>query len=659
MSPYSALFSPGRIGSMETKNRLFMAPMVRNYADERGMVTPKYQAHIARIARGGVGAMILEASYISQDGKGFANELGIHSDDVIPGLRTLVETAHAQGAKIGPQLYHAGRQTASAVTGMPIVAPSAVPDPTINEVPLELSVQEIHRIVNDFVQAARRAKEAGCDFVELHGAHGYLITQFLSIFSNMRQDDYGGSFENRLRFLVEVVEAVREAVGPTFPVTVRLSGEEMVPAGLTLDDTVQIARRLEFLRVNGLHISAGNYASYELGYMIQPMAIPDGPLVPLAEAVKAAVEIPVIAVGKIRTPQLANDVIASGKADFVALGRSLLADADWPKKAQEGRAEDIDKCIACNQGCISRLFDNLDVWCTVNPETSREQYYAKPPAEPMRRMVVIGGGPAGMEAAKVAAERTHQVVLFEESDHLGGQLNAAAAAPYRPGWEEFRQYLLHEMDRLHIDIRLNTRATPEMIAREGADMAIVAIGSSPIRMKIPGIEGANVIIARDLLEGKVTAKGRVIVAGGGCAGAQTAEYLAARGHEVTIVEMFGVIAQDAPRAERELLLDRLNKQGVKIQMETKIMRIEEHGVVVQRPAGLETMPADTVVICLGAQPNDGMAEALKDIVKDVKIVGDAVHARRVTDATVEAARAALGLPVEGETGMEGDQQKAA
>jgi len=649
--PYPTLFSPGKIGRMTVKNRLFMAPMVRNYATDDGLATPRYLAHIARIARGGVGGMILEASYISQDGKGFSNELGIHTDAVIPGLRELVKAAHEHGAVIGPQLYHGGRQTSSAVTGKPIVAPSAIPDPTINEVPQALSVEEIRTLVTAYGLGAARAKEAGCDFVEIHGAHGYLITQFLSRFSNVREDQYGGSWDNRMRFLVEVVETVRQTVGPEFPVMVRLSGEEQVPLGLTIEETMHICKRLESLRVDAVHISAGNYASYERGYMIQPMAIPDGPLVPLAERVKSEVRIPVITVGKIRTPELAEEVVHSGKADFVALGRLLLADPDWPVKAQEDRSEQIDTCIACNQGCISRLFENQDVWCTVNAECSRELEFATPPTM-KHRVLVAGGGPAGLSAAKTARERGHDVVLCEELDHLGGQLPAAFAAPHRPGWRELLEYLEEEMERLQVDVRLNTRVTPELAREIGADVAVIATGATPIRLTIPGAQGENVVTARDLLEGKVNAHGRVVVAGGGCAGAQTAEFLASRGHQVIIAEMLGAIAVDAPKAERELLLHRLEQLGVQILTETKIIRVGDGMVYVERPGGEETLPADTVVVCLGSTSDDDLPEKLHGIVNQVIVVGDALKPRRVTEAVIEGSTAVLSFDV-------GEARKAA
>ncbi len=640
---FPMLFSTGRIGGMETKNRLVMSPMVRNYADSDGMVTDKYFAHIDLIAKGGVGAMILEASYVSPEAKGFANQLGIHRDETIPGLRRLVNSAHENGAKIGPQLYHAGRQTSSQNSGMQPVAPSAIPDPTINEIPRELTVDEIRAIVDAFGQSARRAREAGCDFVEIHGAHGYLITQFLSEFSNKRTDDYGGSEENRMRFLREVVQAVRAMVGEDFPIIVRLSGDELVPNGIKPEFTVRIARELEAMGVDALHISAGNYASYALGLMIQPMAIPDAPLVYLAEQVKAAVSIPVITVGKIRYPEMAEQILRDGRADFIALGRSLLADQDWPRKAEEGHPEHINHCIACNQGCISRLFAQLDTWCTVNPITARELEFVQPPPERKMRVLVAGGGPAGMEAAKFAVGYGHDVTLYEKSDHLGGQLIAAAAAPYRSGWEELRSYLVSEMDRLAVDVRLNMELTADMAKSENADAVIVAVGSHPVRPSIPGIQSENVLLARDILEGHAAAKGRVVVAGGGCSGAQTAEYLADKGHEVTIVEMLGDIAVDAPSAERELLIARLQDRGVRIMTDTKILSIDEGRVNIQTPRGLDAIDAETVVLCLGSAPNNHLTEQLVKVIDEVVVVGDAVEARKVTEAMAEGALAARTL----------------
>ncbi len=636
------LFSEGVIGTMKTKNRLVMPPMVRNYADKDGLVTERYVDHIKRIAEGGVGMMILEASFISPEGKGFVNQLGVHSDSVLPGLKRLVAMAHAHGAVIGPQLYHAGRQTSQKNSGFQSVAPSAIREPLTGEMPKELTVPEIKKLVQQFAEAALRAKNAGCDFVEVHGAHGYLITQFLSPFSNQRADEYGGSEEKRLKFALDVIAAIRKSVGGDFPVIIRLSADELVPGGLTLTETVVIAKRLEEAGVDAIHVSIGNYASYPEGLMIPPMAVADGPLVQLAAGIKRAVTIPVIAVGKIRDPKMAEKIIAEKQADFVAIGRTLLADPEWPNKVQSGKLNEINPCIACNQGCISRLFAQQDVWCTVNPANGREEMFSKPIGK-KKTVVVVGGGPAGLSAARAAASRGHRVLLYEKSKYLGGQLFAAGAAPYREGWNEFRETLTRDIKRLRVEVHLDSEYTSKMAEKEQPDAIIVAVGSSPGQPKISGIDGANVIIARDLLEGKKRAKGDVVVVGGGCAGAQTAEYLAKRGHAVTIVEQAAQIALEAPMDERALLLIRLKKLGVKIENNTKVMEIGSKSVQVENAAGAGSIPAKTIVLCLGSYPNNGLAEELKQFVENTVVVGDAVSPRRVTDAVLEGALAALAI----------------
>lgn len=637
---FSILFSSTNIGSLKLKNRLVMPPMVRNYATEDGMVTDRYFAHIERIAKGGVGMLVLEASYISSEGKGFKNQLGVHNDAVVPGLCRLVKVAHKHEAAIGVQLHHAGRQTSSETTGQRPVAPSSIPDPTINEAPHRLTQEEIKDIVEKYGKSAGRAKEAGCDFVEIHGAHGYLITQFLSEFSNKRKDRYGGSFENRMRFALEVVSSVREAVGDNFPVTIRLSADEMVPDGLTVRETKKIAKELEQVGIDALHVSAGNYASYAKGKMISPMAIEDGPLVSHAQEIKSTVNIPVITVGKIRTPEMASSILEKDQADFIAIGRTLLADPDWPNKVMEDRLDEINPCIACNQGCIGRLFAQQDVLCTVNPETSREELFAKKPEE-KKKILIAGGGPAGMSAARTAAQRGHEVVLFEKENMLGGQLGAAGAAPHREGWNELLETLKRDIKRLGVDVRLGEELTIENAKRIKPDKVIVAIGSAAVIPNIPGVGRTQVTTSRAVLTNKAKATGDVLVAGGGCAGAQTAEYLAENGHNVTIVEMQESVALDAPTADRALLLERLKKLGVEFLTETKVMSIGEKHVIVEGVEGQKNINAQTVVICLGSFPNNGLAEELEEVVSDVEVVGDALEPRRVTEAMAEGALAVI------------------
>ncbi len=637
------LFTPGKIGSIETKNRIFMAPMVRNYAEPDGVVNDKYIAHWTRIARGGVGCMTLEASFVSPEGRGFARQIGIHDDGTIKGLQKLTAESHKQGAIAGVQLHHAGRQTSENITGESPVAPSSIKDPVMGETPRTLESEEIPKIIEAYAVAAERARAAEFDYIEVHAAHGYLITQFLSPFSNTRDDDYGGSFDNRFRFLLKTIDAIRQKAGEDFPMIVRLSGEELVEGGLTMEDTLEIAGRLEDLAVDALHISAGNYASFPQGYMIQPMAIQDGPLVRMAARVKEAVSIPVIAVGKIRSPELAEKVLNSEKADFIALGRPLLTDPDWPLKAMENRDTEINRCIACNQGCISRLFVQDDVWCTINPEVSREQRFERKTAPEKKKVLVAGGGPGGMQAAITAAEQGHEVVLLEKQNRLGGQLHAAAAAPHRIGWEELLQYMIQKIHRLEIEVRLNSEATVEVVKSENPDAVIVATGSTASSPPIEGISNKNVVQGRDILVGQASVKGKVIVAGGGATGAQVAEFLKDKGHPVTIVEMVEEIAADAAQSDGYLLIKRLEEKGVEFRIRTRIMEIREKSILVESDKGEEELKADTVVLCLGSQPDNSLGDALKDKVPRLVVVGDALEARQVTEAMAEGALAVMEL----------------
>ncbi|MFA4931130.1 MAG: FAD-dependent oxidoreductase [Patescibacteria group bacterium] len=634
---FPLLFTPGQIGPMTIKNRIVMPPMVRNYASSKGEVTPRYLAHIESIAKGGTGLLILEATFISPEGKGFTNELGIDKDSLITGLKKLVKVAHSHDAKIGVQLYHAGRQTHSSVTHKKPVAPSPISCPVMQEMPKQLTLNQITELENKYADGATRAQEAGMDFVEIHGAHGYLITQFLSNLSNQRKDKYGGNFTNRFRFLKNIVLKTKAILGNDFPIIVRLSADELMDNGIRIDETIKIARELEKLGVHALHISVGNYGSYNQGLLIPPMAIPPAPLVKYATQVKKAVKIPVITVGKIHQPELAEKILADKKADFIAIGRAVLADPEWPNKVKNDQQGQINHCISCNQNCISRLFVGQDVRCTVNPLCGFENKIKFTPTKKPQKILVTGGGPAGLYAAITLAKLGHQVTLYEKSKKLGGLLNLAEKTPYRDGISILKNHLINQVNQSSVKVKLGQIVDEKIINKEKPDILINASGSIANKPDLTGIDLKNVILSEQVLKGKAKLKKKLIVLGGGCQGAQVADLLASQKHRVTIIEMGPDIALEMPGDERELMLQRLAKNKAIIHTNTKVDRIENDGVIVTKGKGKTKLKADQIIICFGRRPNIDTYLPLKKLVKTTYNIGDSSQVGRLGDAIMQAA----------------------
>jgi len=644
---YQKLFESASMGSLRAKNRLIMAPMGTRLSSEVGGVTQRQIDYYAERAKGGVGAIITEVTCVDHPvGLTGPTNLSLHDNAFIAGHNELVEAVQTYGAKIFCQLVHAGRQTRPAsIKGMQPVAPSAIPCKFIGVTPRELTTGETEEIVQKFIEAAVRAKTAGYDGVELHGAHGYLIAQFMSASSNHRKDRYGGELRNRMRFPLEIIHGIRKELGSGFPLLFRFSAEEFVEGGRDLEESREVAKILEDAGVDALHVSAGTYDS--MPTMIEPMSYAQAWKIYMSESIKGVVHIPVIGVGAIRTPQVAEEILTAGKADFVALGRTLLADPHWPNKAKEGREEEIIPCISCNVGCIGeRVFRNLHIRCALNPLTGRESLKNQlGPAGKKKKVFVIGGGPAGMTAALYAARKGHEVTLFEKDRELGGQLNLASRSPGKEkiGW--FRDYLLNRMKAENIRAITGKAMTEETVLEESPDAAILATGAIPLVPDIPGIEGPSVCNAWEVLEGKREVRDRVVlIAGGGTVGCETALHLAPTNKRIIIVEMLEVIALNMEPIHRIDLLPKIEESGIQVLLGSKITRIEPDGVIVlPGKKKEEKIRCDMVVLALGASAVCDLADRLQGKIEEVSLVGDGKKPRKIMDAVYEGFQAALRL----------------
>ena len=635
---FPKIFEPAFLGPMEVRNRLIMAPMGSRMANENGGVSPWQIDYYAERAKGGVGTIIVEITGVdSPHGVNSPQTLTIHDDFYIGGHNELVEAAHAHGARILLQLAHVGRNRRFAM-GVQPVAPSPIANRFFGVTPRGLSRGEIEDLVRKFIAAALRARTAGYDGIELHGAHGYLIGEFMSPLSNRRKDRYGGSLEKRMAFPAEIVQGIRRAAGPRYPILFRFSADEFEEGGTTLQDSKKAARILEEAGADVLHVSAGTYDS--MATVIEPMAFPEGWKIYLAETIKRAVKIPVIGVGVIRSPEFAERTLQEGRADFIALGRALLADPHWPRKAKEGRVNEIIPCISCNECIGGRTFRNLHVRCAVNPATGREGWLQRLPPEKKKKVVVIGGGPAGLMAALTAKRRGHRVTLYEKSDHLGGQLRLAAVLPGREKITWFGDYLRNQIRRERIKVLLGKTATPEKIIREKPDTVILATGSVPLVPDLPGVESPKVCTARDILGGKEKVHGKAVwVLGGGMMGCGTALCLAARDNQVTVVEMQEGVLQDTDFITRADVLSQMREARIQVLTGRKAEKISTGEVFLRNAAGREErVKGDIVVLALESVPAGDLRMSLQGKVKEIHTIGDARQPRKIIDAIYEGFR---------------------
>ena len=632
MSDFPLLFSPAKIGSLELKNRLIMPAMGTGMQNKDGTVSDRlYHYHQVRGA-GGTGMITVEIAAVHPTTSG-STGLGIYDDKFIPGLKRLADVIHQGGAKACIQLWHAGRQTNSHDTGMPIIAPSAIPCPLCQEEPGVMDKKMILEIVDSYGNAAHRAKEAGFDCIELHGAHGYLIAQFMSAYSNKRTDDYGGSLENRARFALEIIADVRRKVGPDYPLLYRLSGEEKVEGGLTIEDNKKIAPMLVKAGVDCIHVSVGVYET--LRYTVPPMDLDRAFNAWAAAEIKKIVDVPIVAVDRINDPYVAEEILKQGKADFIAVGRSLLTDPQWPNKIQNGQYEAMRHCIACNQGCVDRLLlEGKHASCILNPTCGREEEFSFGPAKVKKKVVVIGGGPAGLEAARIAKARGHEVVLFEASGELGGQWRLAGKPPRKYEIAADVDWLIESLYRSGLEVRLNTQATKDKVQAENPAVIILATGSIPTKPQVEGVDNPKVLLAPEVLEDPSKVGQKVVIVGGGATGLETAEFLGEMGKSVTVIEALEDVARTIGPARKYFLMGRLKEYQVELRVNTRLTKITEQGVEICCEAN-NFIPADNVVIAIGVTSVNDLLPELNSIAK-VEVIGDAKEPRTAMNAFYEA-----------------------
>ncbi len=642
MTTLKHLFSPVRIGRMTARNRLLMSAMSINFGvDENHYVTDQLTAYLVERARGGAGMILLGGAGVHPTGLELPGLPALWEDGCIPALKKMVAAVKPFDARFGVQLMHGGRQSYHDRK----VAPSAIPAPAVVKgVPKALAVGEIAELVAAFGDAARRCREAGFDFVEVHGAHGYLINQFLAPNANHRNDDYGGSFDNRIRFFLELLADIKAKAGTDFPVGLRINGEDYIDGGWTLDDALRLAPILEAHGADYLHVSAGVYGSTQL--TIPSMYVPHGCFIHLAEAVKAVVDIPVVGVGRIKSPELADRFLKEGRADVIAMGRALIADPMLPEKARAGDLTAIRPCIGCCLGCIHAVLALEPGACVVNPDVGREYLLnGEETAGDVKRVLVVGAGPAGLAAARLAAMRGHRVTIVEARGRVGGLLRLAARAPGRGEILDVIDYLCAEIERLGVGLHLNTALDDALVDRLSPDAVILASGSLPDMPIIKGLftTGMNLLTVTEVLNGRIVGD-RVIILGGGQAGLTTADFLAEKGRTVAVLNRRRHFAEEMSSNDRFYLRERLKRDSVRLYKRVAVKSFTDDGVAFTSAGEPMTLTGfDTVVVAEALTPVRDARRLFERRGLPVHIIGDAKSPRNLMLAQSEAEEIARSL----------------
>lgn len=638
---FKYLFTPFKIGPIIVRNRIASTAHLSQLADQDHILDERYIEYQRTKVRGGVGLTICGMMVVMPNARDFSFVQQIYNERAVPRLRQLGDAVHQEGGKVFVQLCHSGRETDIEITREPSWAPSPVPPSVLfHDVPKEMEIEDIQEVIKAFGRSAGFAKEAGLDGVEIHGASGYLVQQFLSPFTNKRTDEYGGTTGKRMRFLLEVIDSIRETVRNEFVVGIRLVADELVPGGYNLEGGKEIAQELEATgKIDYISISSSFYeALFSQG---QGMQVPVGGIYSgQCAQIKEVVDLPIMNTLRVNDPVQAEKLLADGIVDMVGMCRALIADPELPNKALQGRLEEIRSCIACNQGCMARMLKAKPITCLQNAAIGREKEIGTlEPAKTRKKVMIIGGGPAGLETARVARSRGHEVALYEKDEELGGQVNLAVKVPIRQELGGCTRYLIKQMEILGVKVNLGVEATPELVAREKPDVVVVATGSAPFRAPLPGADQGNVLTVWDVLQEKVEIGENVVLVDGGEAHWQcvsTAEYMAEKGRKVEIItpQLF-VGAEAVTTGDLLAALIRMRAKGVVFSPSTALREIAGKTVVVldlltnmeKRIEGV-----GTVVLAMGSRANNQLYRSLKGKVKELHAVGDCVTPRKALDA---------------------------
>lgn len=638
------MFSPINIGTVTVPNRFVVPPMGNNFANTDGSMSERSAAYYEARAKGGFGLITIESTVVYKQAKGGPRKPCLFSDEVVPSFKRVADACHAYGAKVSIQLQHAGPEGNSKLTGYPLKAASAIAPSAGREIPEAMPTEEVYRLIECYGDAARRAQLAGIDMVEVHCAHGYLVSTFISARTNKRTDEFGGCFENRMRLPRLIIENIRKKTGGNMPILCRINARDEGDGGVDVHDAAAIAAYLEQVcGVDAIHVTRSIHIHDE--FMWAPNITHGGFNAELGAEIKRAVSVPVILVGRFTEPQYAELLVKQGRADLIAFGRQSIADPELPNKARNGQLEKLTPCIACLLGCVPNMLQGRPITCAMNPCVGREAELK--PAEVRKNVVVIGGGPGGMYAARLCALRGHSVTLLEKDVELGGHFLVAS---YPPGKGEIsgaiRSFIVNCREA-GVDIRTGTEATPELVASLKPDAIIIATGSVPLRLPIPGLDSCGCSTAEDVLTGKADTGKRVLVVGGGMVGCECVEFLTEREHIVDMVEMKPVIGEDIVPEARKYIMANLEKHKVTQRVNARVKQFYADGVdftdtVTGEDAAMRGY--DSVVLAMGYRSNNTLEEQLKDLAPQIIVIGEARQAPgNSMEATGDALNAALAI----------------